>query len=313
MFNPGCKAVSGRRSSGFTLIELLVVIAIIAILIALLLPAVQQAREAARRTQCKNNLKQIGLAMHNYHDVHNHFPVGNFGCCWGTWMLALFPYLEQDALYKSYDGNRMYVDSATRYSGTVNRPVTGRNIPAYKCPSDSDQLYSVYSKHNYLANYGNTSYLQQATLNGQTFGGAPFVYNASATVAIAKKFKDVTDGLSNTLLVAEGIQGAPDAGSADLRGLTWYSTASAFTAHRTPNTNLPDGMSEACRNLPERNQPCIAPTTANPAMLASRSRHTGGVQLTLSDGSSRFVSDNIDLATWRALSTTQGSEIAGEF
>ena len=302
-----------RRAAGFTLIELLVVIAIIAILIALLLPAVQQAREAARRTQCKNNLKQLGLALHNYHDVHDNFPVGNFGCCWGTWMLALFPYVEQNALFNTYDNNRMYIDSATRYSGALNQPVTGRNIASFKCPSDSDQVYSVYSKHNYLANYGNTSYLQQATLNGVSFTGAPFVYNASSTTASSKKFRDVSDGLSNTLVIAEGLQGQPDAGLADLRGLTWYSTASAFTAHRTPNSTLPDGMSEACRNLPARNQPCIAPTTANPAMLASRSRHTGGVQVTLADGSCRFVSDNIDLGIWRNLSTTRGSEVVGEF
>jgi len=296
---------------GFTLIELLVVIAIIAILIALLLPAVQQAREAARRTQCKNNLKQIGLALHNYHDVHNNFPVGNFGCCWNTWMLALFPYVEQTAVYNSYDHTRMYIASDTRYSAVVNRPVTQRPFASFKCPSDSDQVYgtTAYSKHNYLANYGNTSFLQQTTLNGETFGGAPFAYTASATVARTHKFRDVSDGLSNTLMIAEGIQGT----TTDLRGLVWYSTTSAFTSQRTPNSPLPDNMGEACVNRPDINQPCIAPTTANPAMLASRSRHTGGVQVTMGDGSTRFVSDNIDLATWRRLSTTQGGEVIGEF
>jgi len=143
---------SSRASplKGFTLIELLVVIAIIAVLIALLLPAVQQAREAARRSQCKNNLKQIGLAMHNYHDVYQGLPVANFGCCWGTWVMALFPYIDQRALADAYVQEQMYgSDGSYRYSGSRNTPVTTRRLAVMTCPSDSPSKYSSFPQHNY--------------------------------------------------------------------------------------------------------------------------------------------------------------------
>src|ERR1700759_3805466 len=101
-----------RRRSGFTLIELLVVIAIIAVLIALLLPAVQAAREAARRMQCVNNLKQIGLAMHDYQSSNNSLPYGMKGCCWGTWLIPILPYIEQQALFNSWNAYGNNANSA---------------------------------------------------------------------------------------------------------------------------------------------------------------------------------------------------------
>ena len=121
-----------RRKSGFTLIELLVVIAVIGILIALLLPAVQQAREAARRSQCTNNLKQIGLAIHNYIDNHKTFPIGNWHSVFGTWLVAALPYVEQGQLFKRYvnsGGVAGYPLTGIRYGNAANFPVVQRQIP----------------------------------------------------------------------------------------------------------------------------------------------------------------------------------------
>lgn len=303
-----------KRNQGFTLIELLVVIAIIAILIALLLPAVQQAREAARRTQCKNNLKQIGLAMHNYHDVNNGFPVAQYSCCWGTWVVSILPYIEQTPLYNQYEFNRKYgIPSDTaRYNHSVNLPVTRTRLAALTCPSDSANApFSGITNHNYAVNFGNTGYAQQATLNGVSFEHAPFRLSGNNTPAKNARIRDIKDGTSSTMLVAEVIQGI----DRDLRGFLWWGDASQFTAYLTPNSSAPDRIYTAyfCNNQPKQRLPCAVATTTNPTMFASRSHHVGGIQTTLVDGSTRFISDNIDLNTWRALSTSRGAEVIGEF
>lgn len=306
--------MSRSQKRGFTLIELLVVIAIIAILIALLLPAVQQAREAARRTQCKNNLKQIGLAMHNYHDVHNGLPVAQFSCCWGTWLVGIMPYIDQANQYNRYEFNRKYgipVDNA-RYGHAANLPVTTTRFAAYSCPSDTpNSPFSGITNHNYAVNFGNTGYAQQSTLNGVTFGEAPFRLSDYLAPARNRKFRDITDGLTSTFLVAEVLQGQGN----DLRGFAWWGDASQFTTYLPPNSSLPDRIysSYYCNNLPDRNLPCAASTTSEPTMFAARSRHVGGVQVTMGDGSSRFISENIDIDLYRGLSTAQGSEVLGEF
>ena len=306
--------MSTRTKKGFTLIELLVVIAIIAILIALLLPAVQQAREAARRTQCKNNLKQIGLAMHNYHDVNNGFPVAQYSCCWGTWIVGIMPYIDQANLYNRYEMNRKYgipVDNA-RYGHAANLPVTRTRLTALTCPSDIPNApISNITSHSYAVNFGNTGYAQQATLSGVTFHDAPFVISGNNTPARNKKIRDIVDGTSTTILVSEVVQGS----GTDLRGFSWWGDASQFSTFLPPNSPAPDRIYSAtyCRNEPLQNRPCAVSTGANPTMFASRSMHEGGVQLTLCDGSGRFVSENIDLNVWRALSTSRGSEVIGEF
>src|SRR3954466_8003789 len=167
--------------TAFTLVELLVVIAIIGVLVALLLPAVQTAREAARRSQCQNNLKQTSLAMLNYESIYQTLPggMGRFGCCWGTWQVRVLPFIEQAALaaiYQNSDGNDA---TGIRYRVAPNLTVTQSRIKAWTCPSDIPNAPNGgITSHNYVVNFGNTSYYQEAINNAGTilaFGGAPFV------------------------------------------------------------------------------------------------------------------------------------------
>jgi type II secretory pathway pseudopilin PulG len=293
---------------------LLVVIAIIGILIALLLPAVQAAREAARRSQCSNNLKQISLAMHNYHDTYKTLPIGNTECCWGTWKIGILSFIEQDNLYQKWTQACSATDpsNAYRYGAAANQPVTTATINAFLCPSDIPNApIGQIKSHNYAVNRGNTGYAQQSTLLGVTFRGAPF---KSAGCADASKrtvgFAEILDGLSNTLIVGEVIIGQ----GSDLRGFSWWGDASGFSTFLAPNSPLPDRIYSAsyCKNTPP-NPPCDVSTSTYPTMFASRSRHPGGVQVSLSDGSTRFVSETIDISIWRALSTIQGSEVISDF
>lgn len=293
---------------GFTLIELLVVIAIIAVLIALLLPAIQQAREAARRTQCLNNMKQLGLALHNYVDIQGSLPVGRYDCCWGTWQVAVLPYLDYEELYASYNNDNKYGIPADfqRYGHPTNTTVTTYRFRALTCPSDlTNAPISNMTSHNYAANYGNTSYSQQATLNDVVFGGAPF------TNRISYPLDSIVDGLSKTILIGEVRQ----AQGTDLRGFTWWGDGAGFTSYLPPNSFQPDVVYTTgyCNNIPS-NPPCTGvPTTANPQMFASRSMHTGGVHALFGDGVATFVSDNIELDIWRALTTTKGGETISNY
>jgi prepilin-type N-terminal cleavage/methylation domain-containing protein len=157
------------RRFGFTLIELLVVIAIIAVLIALLLPAVQAAREAARRAQCTNNLKQLGLSMHNYHDQQGCLPPGMKGCCWGPWIVSILGYIEQQTLFNSWNSYGNSSSNASVYPlfyfGAANSTTVGARINTLTCPSDPNGLaissfwigfaWQITSQ-NYVVNFGNT-------------------------------------------------------------------------------------------------------------------------------------------------------------
>jgi prepilin-type N-terminal cleavage/methylation domain-containing protein len=321
------------KKHGFTLVELLVVIAIIGVLVALLLPAVQNARESARRAQCSNNLRQVGLATTQYADTYKGaFPVGEYSCCWGTWLVALLPYIEQKALFDQYKyfgavqnqaGNALsQSDSTTRYSGSQNLPVTRIQIQAYSCPSDSvtasPGIISGITFHNYVGNHGSTTLARTATfgtmLNGQPnkFKGAPFIkvdtWSSNPQVV---RLNDVLDGLSNTLAFSETVQGHAN----DLRGFAWWNGGSHFEALLAPNSSQPDVLESAsyCVTSDSYNPPCTGATTANPSSIAARSRHPLGVMVALCDGSVRFVQNSINLDIWRGLSTNAGREITTDF
>ncbi|WP_235934720.1 DUF1559 domain-containing protein [Candidatus Laterigemmans baculatus] len=292
-----------RRRGAFTLVELLVVIAIIGVLVGLLLPAVQAAREAARRMSCSNNLKQIGLAMHNYHDTHNVFPTGAAGCCYGTWPVLLMPYFEQGNVADLYVSWGDTSSTGVRYSGSPNvENVTGRRYDMLTCPSDQENSpIGEITSHNYAVNYGNTSKTQVSNLNGVIFGGAPFSADPSKEFG----FHSVTDGTSNTLMVAEVRQGQ----GSDLRGFLWWGDASGFESYLGPNSPLPDRIYSSGYCKPVKGMPCDVSSSTNPTMFASRSQHPGGVNVALCDGSVRLFGETIDLETWRGLSTSRGGEV----
>ncbi|SIO66317.1 prepilin-type N-terminal cleavage/methylation domain-containing protein/prepilin-type processing-associated H-X9-DG domain-containing protein [Singulisphaera sp. GP187] len=328
------------RRRGFTLIELLVVIAIIAVLIALLLPAVQAAREAARRAQCINNLKQIGLGVMNYESANGSFPPGEKGCCWGTWGVFILPFIEQQALFNSWNsvGNNdpanSAADSPFRYYGVANSTVTSTRLNAYVCPTDpSGGLRRTNSAryHNYVVNYGQSDQAQTTTYSIPspsnaailvTYKGAPFTdigspyidipgyalgFNKLPTASIAS----VTDGLSNTLMASELRIAAPQNDN-DLRGFTWWGPSSNFNTILTPNSTFPDAMGNG--GCAVQNPPCnggYTPAGAqnNVVYFGARSYHSGGVNATMCDGSVRFVKNTINVLTWMAAGTSQGGEV----
>ena len=341
--------LSSRRRRGFTLIELLVVIAIIAVLIALLLPAVQAAREAARRSQCVNNLKQIGLGVMNYESSNGSFPPGEKGCCWGAWTVFLLPFIEQQSLYNAWNtaGNNIpsggTLDSPFRYAGVVNTTVTSSRIKGYSCPSDPNgsmvrSTFQATTFHNYAVNYGNGDQAQAAAVPLPTntsinvpFLGAPFTDMGSPNIDDAgyadgfatlpvTKIASITDGLSNTMMVSEILIGAQGASLNDLRGFTWWGPSTSYTAIIGPNSTYPDSMGNGgCPTTGVINIPCSqGMPNPNPdskgkietiVYLGARSKHPGGVNAAMCDGSVRFFKNTINLTTWQASATTMGSEV----
>jgi prepilin-type N-terminal cleavage/methylation domain-containing protein/prepilin-type processing-associated H-X9-DG protein len=344
-----------KNRHGFTLIELLVVIAIIAVLIALLLPAVQSARESARRAQCTNNLKQIGLGMHNYQSSNGCLPYGVKGCCWGTWLVAVLPYVEQQALFNawnSYGNDRLEATPADpnrllRYGAPMNITVTSSRVAAYYCPSDPNNLNKIgvtqtingntlsVTSQNYVVNFGNTITNQTplyAWNNTQLkFLGAPFTDIGSPDADITGytsgsggksapgtsgtvDFNGITDGLSNTMMTSEILVGQ----GWDLRGFSWWGYAPMFTGLYPPNSSYPDVLqfSSYCGNVPP-NPPCTGATggisngvyTGLGMFNDVRSKHPGGVNVGMCDGSVRFFKNSVNIYTFQALASTKGNEV----
>ena len=312
--------MTGRKRPAFTLIELLVVIAIIAILIALLLPAVQQAREAARRTQCKNNLKQIGLALHNYLDVtFGMFPraviseVGRSCCCEGfsasrvnisgppsyhTWHTMILPYVDQTTVYNQINMNLPYDHS-------FQKAAMETQVPAFICPSDprkddddaitaSDDSSVVihFSPHNYpgagsshsfglCGVHGSSGIF--AERNGLRNDNGPAWTQVHAPIHL----RMITDGTTNTLMVSEHAQnatvGIPGCGESNQGEIGWGRPSSGGTAYGIHPSQTPNscwGSSDSTRRG------------------TARSHHEGGVQAVAADGSVHFISDSVDGNVW---------------
>ncbi|MBN9517113.1 DUF1559 domain-containing protein [bacterium] len=319
------------RRSAFTLIELLVVIAIIAILIGLLLPAVQKVREAAARSTCQNNLKQISLANMSYESAYQKFLPGvsqQGGCCLGTWIVPIMPFIEQQGLYTLAQPNY-----AVNNYGT-NATVVQTRLKTLTCPSDTANVVGSNTLHNYALNAGNTSLYQQNIPNACTggtttgaagscvsFGGAPFGFygdpsnvannNDAGYAKTGQQFtiSSISDGTSNTIAMSEILQ-APG-GSGDYRGFLWWGGSAGFTTYQLPNSSSStDVITGAGCGPGNALYPCTttSDTGTLPRQLVARSRHTGGVNVALCDGSIRFVNNSVDLPTWRAAGTSQGGE-----
>ncbi|WZO96843.1 DUF1559 domain-containing protein [Isosphaeraceae bacterium EP7] len=335
------------RLRAFTLIELLVVISIIAVLIALLLPAVQSAREAARRIQCVNNLKQLGLALHNYNDVQGSLPPGRVwapkanggfpsifaGAQNTTWFVMMLPQFEQQNLYNAF--NFMLGSEGVPGSGLssvvgmfANTTISATKIAMFQCPSDRANLFQInpgyagglfsgfkMTKGNYAASWGNTNW-------GAGMGGDSTLRTAYRPAAFGHSnvtLAKITDGTSNTVFIGEVLQGA----EGDIRGVMWstVSGGSSFMTRFTPNSlkdyfNLTNGGDAApndpglfCVSEPVMQLPCTSGYGDSDAFAGSRSRHPGGINTVMGDGSVRFVKNTINHEIWVGLNTIGGGEI----
>ena len=312
---------SSRQRHGFTLIELLVVIAIIAILVALLLPAVQQAREAARRSSCKNNLKQIGLALHNYHDTYRVFPQGAMGQASPTsatapknnmtWHVHILPMMEEGALYDGFDMN-LY------YGATVNVTNAQNSVTPYFCPSARNA-----DKESNVTNVPTAHYVGVAGPFGAVTGASPARnYQFAGTSANAqggiaqsgiltmnqtRQMADVVDGTSNTFIVMEYSGRRESSGTSPYR--PWQQGASSSGA---------DAAMYCCKNIKKAiNERPAYYVGSDPNHrfndVCASSPHKGGAQFCLADGGVRFVSENINFTTYQFLSSMEDEMVVGEF
>ena len=318
--------------SGFTLVELLVVIAIIAMLVTLLLPAVQSAREAARRTQCTNNARQIALAAVNHHDTKGYFPHGNYNLIDDTfntpepyngtqdrrcWFHDVLPYLEEGALFNDFEDHMDTGQSALAYPG-LGTPVT-----TFMCTSDglSPKLETFWGgigpgaahtqgfSGNYIANAGN-DYFNPTNLlvNGNKVSPLKASSKLNGVFFAVSKVRvgQITDGTSHTALISELIL-SPDTEAHDIRG-RYYNPAHGgvlFSTRIPPNTLVPDRFNW-CSKAPLPRAPCIS--TLSNMFVSPRSYHPGGVTMAMADCSVRFVNNSVDVEAFRAAGSRNGEE-----
>ena len=342
-------ARSSARPRGFTLIELLVVIAIIAILIALLLPAVQQAREAARRTQCRNNLKQLGLAIHNYHDNAQMFPPGmvfsgdltaanatadgqTFALNHTGWMMML-PFMDQAPLYNQWNPSIASCQAqrsggpAPRGDWTLNFPVTQRSLTLFKCPSEpiTGPAPDVAPTTEYTSTQAATnSYMFAAGFHGEDYRSYTIYQSSTCTLPDGRvvnrtgtfgnnasaRIGDITDGTSNSIAIGESTL---DKQSTSYRPV-WGQGRHVGVYGRV----LPDGPAGTtpvnnCRYRINAKWDCdIAVPVGKPYAWVFSSRHTGGAHFLMGDGSVKFFGDNIDWATFCFLNFIRDGQTVGD-
>ncbi|UUO06094.1 DUF1559 domain-containing protein [Blastopirellula sp. J2-11] len=308
-----------QKRFAFTLVELLVVIAIIGVLIALLLPAVQQAREAARRMQCSNNLKQMALAMHGYHDVHLSFPIGTYqyGAAglsldrgYMGWSIGILGFIEQQNLFDQYDSSYDAVSS-------VNTVVRESVIATYNCPSDPNagQLLGTATANCCGRKFASSSY---RGISGRSNGSGYFddvilfpstnredkgILTALEEGERPTRFADITDGTSNTLLVGEAhATGTPDRGAFWAQTYTSYALASITVGYPAPTFGITD-YSDCATVANDQG------VHLNACKRYLGSLHTGGVQFARADGSVSFTSVTIDQAILGGHATASGNEV----
>lgn len=331
-------STSHLQTAGFTLVELLVVIAIIGVLVALLLPAVQAAREAARRAQCVNNMRQWGLALHNHLDAKKELPYASAQFPYGTtglppgftpsanlnrhsWVPQLWPYVECTQLYDMYNFNVGFYQPPNGITGVAGTPLSMK-VPVYYCPSDGyNEVRIDYVKGNYAVNWGPICWPLSGVLpSGQTSqkSRAPFGFTDFITRSLPRKsrLKHFTDGVSKTMLMSEKIiHPLPGTSTSSFDGRGDFfndeESRSVFMTLSSPNSSDFDYVRVAgfCVSMPQDNLPCATATSSTGNRVSARSRHTGGVNIAMGDGSVHFIDDNVSLNLWQTISTMDDGEI----
>jgi prepilin-type processing-associated H-X9-DG protein len=310
-----------------TLIEVMVVVAITAVSIGLILPAIHASRRRSRMSWCINNLKQIGLAMHNYDSAWSSLPIGAMGRhgkgyplsgdptgvnSRRSWSFPVLPFMDSSALYNSYN-------FWLGFDALANSSAVRARISVYLCPEDPGHETPIdlgrpsqRVRGSYAVNWGNTHFGQAGgpdpfvgPLGSERFRGAPFGYDACYPLS------GITDGTANTLLMSELVNPAPNTTTPDRRGDLHCDdpNAAMFMAYTTPNARTPDQMPKVAGSpgcvASGPHAPC---NLLSPAFNAARSLHPGGVNVLMADGTVRFIKDTIHVEIWRMVSSSRGGE-----